>query len=233
MKPKSVVSREQWLEKRVELLEREKAFTRLRDELSEARRELPWVAVEKDYRFDTETGEQSLEQLFGDSEQLLIYHFMFGPEWEQGCPSCSFWADSYDGVAVHLLARNIRLMAISRAPLENLLAYRERMGWRFPWVSSLGSDFNVDFNVSFTPEQQAGAEAQYNFRKARSVSEELPGVSVFAKGDDGRVYHTYSCYSRGLDALNGAYQLIDLTPAGRDEAEFDFPMAWLRRRDQY
>ena len=226
------VSREEWLRARRQLLEKEKQLTRLRDELSAQRRALPRLKVDKDYRFNSEHGEQSLADLFQGCSQLLVYHFMFGPDWEQGCTSCSFWADNYNGVIRHLQARDVQLVAVSRAPLERLLAYRQRMGWQFPWVSSQDSDFNFDFHVSFTAEQQAGAPAEYNFRTAKSVGEELPGVSVFVR-DGESIYHTYSAYSRGLDAVNSAYQLLDLTPKGRDEDEFAFPMAWLQRRDQY
>jgi predicted dithiol-disulfide oxidoreductase (DUF899 family) len=227
-----VVDRETWLGARLELLDREKELTRLRDELSRQRRALPWVRIEKPYVFATPDGSRSLAELFDGRRQLVVYHFMYGPEWDEGCPSCSFWADSYDGIGVHLAHRDTTLIAVSRAPLKQLLAYRARMGWSFPWVSSLGSDFNIDFHVSFTEEQRQQG-ATYNFAPADSPGEEAPGLSVFARDDDGAVYHTYSCYARGLDPFNSAYQLLDLTPLGRNEDQLPWSMAWLRRHDQY
>lgn len=227
-----IVTRAQWLAARRELLTREKQFTRERDALSKARRQLPWVEVTKDYRFQTTRGERSLAELFDGRSQLLVYHFMFGPDWDEGCPSCSFWADNFDGVDVHLAARDMTLLAISRAPLAKLLAYRERLGWRFEWVSSHGSEFNYDFRVSFTPEEIEAGEMDYNFTTSAFPSSEAPGASVFAKRD-GKVFHTYSCYARGLDILNGAYHWMDLAPNGRDEDSLPYSMAWLRRRDAY
>lgn len=219
-----VVDRATWLAERVELLALERDLTHRRDALSARRRELPWVEVTGDYRFDTEDGSCSLAELFGPSSQLVVYHFMFGPDWEEGCPSCSFWADSYDGTQIHLAHRDATLVACSRAPLAKLLAYRHRMGWSFPWVSSLGSSFNEDFGVTNA--------TTYNYAPVADPMEESPGLSVFAKRD-GKVFHTYSCYSRGLDAFNTAYQLLDLTPKGRDEGDLPWPMAWLKRHDQY
>ena len=229
----NAVSREEWLNARRELLAKEKEFTRLRDQLSEQRRALPWVRVELDYMFQCPDGEKSLSDLFDGRSQLIVYHFMYGPEWEEGCPSCSFWADGFDRIDIHLAHRDITLIAVSRARLETLQAYRERMGWSFKWVSSLGSEFNYDFNVSYTPEEMEKGEMTYNFGVTSFPSDEAPGISVFYKTGAGEIYHTYSCYARGLDMLNGAYHYMDLAPKGRDEAELPYTMAWLRRRDQY
>ena len=220
----TIAPREEWLRARLDLLQAEKELTRQRDELSRRRRALPWVRVDKAYRFDTVDGPRSLPELFEGRSQLLVYHFMFGPEWPEGCPSCSFWADNFDGVGVHLAHRDVTFLAVSRAPLDRLLAYRSRMGWTFPWVSSSGSDFNLDFGVSDSP--------TYNYAPSEAPQEELPGLSAFAQRD-GEVFHTYSCYARGLDAFNGAYQLLDLTPKGRDEDGLEHPMAWVHRHDAY
>ncbi len=220
----TIGSPEEWLRARVDLLQAEKELTRRRDELSRQRRALPWVRIDKDYEFDTTDGPRSLPELFDGRSQLLVYHFMFGPDWEKGCPSCSFWADNFDGIGVHLAHRDVTFLAVSRAPLDRLLAYRKRMGWSFPWVSSLGSDFNTDFGVSDA--------STYNYAPVASPEEELPGLSAFAQRA-GEVFHTYSCYARGLDAFNGAYQLLDLTPKGRDEDGLPHSMAWLHRHDAY
>jgi predicted dithiol-disulfide oxidoreductase (DUF899 family) len=217
-------TREAWLRARVELLHAEKELTRRRDELARQRRALPWVVVDKDYTFETVDGARSLVDLFDGRGQLLLYHFMFGVDWDEGCPSCSFWADNFDGVGVHLSHRDVTFLAASRAPLEKLLAYRDRMGWTFPWVSSAGSDFNVDFGVSDA--------TTYNFTPVSNPADELPGLSAFARRGN-EVFHTYSCYARGLDAFNSAYQLLDLAPNGRDEDDLEYPAAWLRRHDQY
>jgi len=225
-----VVSRAEWLEARRALLAEEKALTRQRDAVAAKRRALPWVRVERDYRFETPDGAATLPELFGPHRQLLVYHFMFGPDWAQGCPSCSFWADSFDGNVAHLAARDIAFVAVSRAPLDRLEAYRERMGWTFPWVSSAGSDFNFDFRVSATEAQLERGEMFYNFRDTKA-SEELPGASAFYRDEDGAVFHTYSCYSRGLDPLNAAYQWIDLAPKGRDEDDLPWSMAWVKRHE--
>ncbi len=219
-----VATRDEWLRQRVALLEAEKELTRRKDAVAKARRELPWVAVEEDYRFDTADGERALADLFDGRGQLLVYHFMFGTDWDEGCPSCSFWADNYNGVTAHLAARDTTLVAVSTAPLEKLHAYRARMGWSFPWVSSAGSTFNRDYGVSHA--------STYNYRPVEQLMEESPGLSVFAR-HAGRVFHTYSCYARGLDAFNTAYALLDVTPKGRDEDELPWTMAWLRRHDQY
>jgi len=227
----TVVSPSQWITARKELLAKEKEFTRLRDQLSAQRRALPWVKVEKDYIFDGASGKQSLSDLFAGKSQLLIYHFMLGPEWEEGCKSCSFWADNFNGIDIHLAHRDISFLAISRAGFDKIEAYRKRMGWTFNWVSSLNNDFNYDLGVSFTPEQQAANEITYNYLQQPYFLDELAGASVFYKNEQGEIFHTYSTYSRGLDILNGAYNYIDLTPKGRDEA--DGIMAWLCRHDQY
>jgi predicted dithiol-disulfide oxidoreductase (DUF899 family) len=228
-----VVSREEWLVARQEHLAKEKELTRLRDQLSQERRELPWVKVEKGYVFDGPNGQETLADLFEDRSQLIIYHFMYGPDWEEGCPSCSFWADNFNGIVIHLNQRDISLVAVSRAPLEILKAYKERLGWSFKWVSSFGNDFNYDYHVSFTADEMEKGEMFYNFHTGTFPSEEAPGISVFYKNQQGDVFHTYSCYARGLDMLNGAYHLMDLVPKGRDEDGFPDSMAWLRRHDQY
>ena len=233
MKKHKVLAREDWIAERKKLLAREKEFTHLRDQLSRERRELPWEKVEKEYVFDTPEGRQSLGDLFAGKSQLVIYHFMFGPDWEEGCPSCSFWADNFNNIGIHLAHRDITLIAVSRAPLEKLEAYKKRMGWGFRWVSSLNSDFNYDYQVSFTPEEMEKGEVYYNYRVTSFPSNEGPGISVFYKDENGDVFHTYSCYSRGLDMLNGTYHYMDLVPKGRDEDDLPWTMAWLRRHDQY
>ena len=233
MQNHKVISREEWLDARRGLLAKEKEFTRLRDQLSQARRELPWVKIEKDYLFDGPNGKETRSELFEGRSQLIIYHFMYGPDWEEGCPSCSFWADNFNGIGIHLNHRDITLIAVSRAPLDQLEAYKARMGWSFKWVSSLGNDFNFDYQVSFTPDQLEKGEMIYNYRPGGFSGEEAPGISVFYKNEQGEVFHTYSCYSRGLDMLNGAYHYMDLAPKGRDEDDLPWSMAWLRRHDQY
>ena len=224
----NVGTREQWLAARLELLEREKELTRAADELARRRRELPWVRVEKDYTFETEAGTRTLSELFAGRSQLLVYHFRFGPDWRAGSPACSFRADHFDRAVVHLAQRDVTMICASRAPLAKLLAYRRRMGWSFPWVSTLGS-FNFDLGVSFGKRQRADG-ARYNFRRVDSPAEELPGLSAFALAD-GVVYHTYSSYARGNEFLDVGYALLDRTPRGRDEG--DRPAAWIRRRDEY
>lgn len=233
MKNHKVVSSEEWFAARRDHLAKEKEFTRLRDQLSRERRELPWVKVEKEYVFDGPDGKESLSDLFDDRSQLIIYHFMYGPDWEEGCPSCSFWADNFNGIDIHLKHRDISLVAVSRAKLDTLEAYKQRMGWSFKWVSSFGSDFNQDYHVSFTPDEMEKGEMFYNFGITKFPSEEAPGISVFIKNEQGEVFHTYSCYARGLDMLNGAYHYMDLAPKGRDEDDLPYTMAWLNRHDQY
>jgi predicted dithiol-disulfide oxidoreductase (DUF899 family) len=227
-----VVSHEEWLKARLELLAAEKEFTRQRDALTRRRMATPWERVAKSYQFEGPNGALSLADLFDGRSQLIVYHFMLGPDWEEGCKSCSFWADSFDGISIHLNHRDVTFTAISRAPLAKIEAYKRRMGWSFPWVSSYGSDFNYDFHVSFTEEQLAAGKVDYNYRLVEG-EEELPGVSVFYKNERGEVFHTYSCYERGIDMVNGAYQFLDLVPKGRDEDGFEFSMEWVRRHDQY
>jgi len=228
-----LVSREEWTRERVELLAEEKAMSKALDELARKRRELSWVVVEKDYTFITPDGEQSLSDLFAGRSQLAIYHFMYGPDWKEGCPSCSFWADNFNGIDVHLAHRDTTFLAVSNTSLENIEQYRKRMGWQFRWVSSLGSDFNRDFNVSFTVAQVESGSTHYNFTKRAFPATEAPGLSIFTRTRDGGVAHSYSCYGRGLDIFNGAYQLLDLTSRGRDEDSLPHKQAWLRRHDQY
>jgi predicted dithiol-disulfide oxidoreductase (DUF899 family) len=228
-----IVSSKEWIEARRELLEKEKEFTRLRDEISLKRRELPWEAVEKVYSFEGPNGKQSLAELFDQRSQLIVYHFMFDPSWEAGCPHCSFWADNFNAIIVHLNQRDVTMVAVSRAPYSQLAAYEKRMGWTFKWVSSFGSDFNFDYHVSFTPEEVAQKEAYYNFTRQKPPGSEAVGVSVFYKDPTGRVYHTYSAYSRGVDMVNTAYHYLDLVPKGRDEAGHDNPQFWVRRHDEY
>lgn len=227
----TVVPPAEWRLARLKLLQQEKEFTRLRDSITELRRALPWTAVEKDYVFDTNAGRQSLADLFAGNSQLIVYHFMLGPDWAEGCSGCSFWADNFNGLDVHLRHRDTTLLAVSRAPLSHINSYKARMGWSFNWVSSLNNDFNFDFHVSFTPAALQG-EVEYNYHATKFPSTEAPGISVFCKDGD-KLFHSYSAYARGLDNINAAYQLLDLTPKGRDEDALDFPTAWLRRNDQY
>lgn len=219
-----VVTRDEWLRERVRLLDAEKAHQRQRDALAARRRSLPWVRVETDYTFRTEDGPRRLADLFGDRAQLITYHFMYGPDWEEGCPSCSFWADSVDGNVVHLAHRDTSYVHVSNAPLDQLLAYRERMGWDIPWISAAGTSFQADFGV-------AGART-YNYVDQDEPNGEVPGLSVFVR-EGGDVFHTYSAYARGLEPFNSAYALLDMTPKGRDEEGLPWTMAWLRRHDAY
>ena len=228
----TIGTRAEWLAARLDLLEAEKDLTRRNDELTRRRQELPWVPVEKEYRFETEQGGASLVDLFRGRSQLIVYHFMFGPDWEEGCPSCSSVADGFDETHLHLQNHDVAFTAVSRAPLEKLLAYRERMGWSFPWVSSGSSDFNFDFNVSFT-EDQIRTGAEYNFRRlppsdTDNLSSEAPGMSAFALEDDA-VFHTYSAYERGLDVLWNMWQWLDRAPGGRNEGD----LSWFGRHDTY
>jgi predicted dithiol-disulfide oxidoreductase (DUF899 family) len=232
-KASKVVSPAEWLVARKELLRKEKEFTRLRDELSRQRRELPWEKVEKEYVFDGPNGRETLSDLFGGKSQLMVYHFMFGPEWPEGCPSCSFLADHFDGSVAHLAARDVRLAVVSRAPMPRIEAFKKRMGWRFKWVSSYGNDFNRDYQVSGTKEEIAAGPAYYNYTMQQFPSEERPGASVFYKDEAGNVFHTYSTYSRGLDMLIGAYHWLDMAPKGRDEEGLPHCMAWVRHHDKY
>ncbi len=228
-----VVSQNEWIAERKKLLAREKELTHLRDEIARERRALPWVRIEKSYVFDTPEGPRTLAELFDGRRQLLVQHFMFGPGWAQGCPSCSFMADHTDGMNVHLERRDITFLAISRATLAEIERFRSRMGWQFKWVSSHGSDFNYDFGVSFTPEEKAKDEVYYNYAMQPFESEELPGISVFYKDDTGGVFHTYSTYRRGVEVMMGTYNLLDLAPKGRDEREVAYKMEWVRHHDRY
>ena len=228
-----VVSQEEWLAARKQLLRKEKEFTRFRDQLSAERRELPWVRVDKEYVFDAPDGKETLADLFDGRSQLMVYHFMFGPGWEQGCPSCSFVSDHIDGANWHLPHRDVTLLAVSRAPLAQIEAFKQRMGWRFKWVSSYENDFNHDFHVSFTPDEMARGEVYYNYTMTEFPSEEAPGLSAFYQDPNGAVFHTYSTYARGLDMLVGAYNYLDLAPKGRDEAALPWTMAWVRHHDRY
>ena len=226
------VSREEWLEARKQLLADEKELTRRRDELSRRRRELPWVKLEKNYVFEGPFGPETLADLFAGRSQLIVYHFMLGPTWEEGCKSCSYLADHFDPTRVHLAHRDTTLAVVSRAPMPRIQAFRKRMGWQFHWVSSFASGFNRDFGVEFTTEELAG-EVDYNYGKTRFGSEEAPGLSVFYKDGAGGIYHTYSAYARGLDSLVGTYQFLDLVPKGRDEDGLAFTMSWVRHHDKY
>jgi predicted dithiol-disulfide oxidoreductase (DUF899 family) len=229
-----IVSRDAWLDARKRLLDKEKAFMHQRDELSAERRALPWERVDKSYVFDSPEGKQTLADLFDGRSQLVIYHFMFGPDADSTpCKSCSFWADSFDRNVVHLNARDVTMLAVSRAPLAKLEAFRKRMGWTFKWVSSGGTDFNFDYNVSFSRDADANGGATYNYAPKTFNATEMPGISVFHKDADGTVFHTYSCYSRGIDAMNATYQYLDLVPKGRDEAGLPHTMTWVRYHDAY
>jgi len=233
MDSQRIVSREEWLAERRQLLEREKAHMRAGDEVAAARRALPWVRIDKDYAFQTERGPTTLAGLFGRNSQLIVYHFMFAPGWEAGCVGCSFLADHIDAANLHLANHDVTLLAVSRAPLQELLAYRRRMGWAFDWVSSHGSDFNADFQVSVSDTERAAGRRMYNFEMTEveaDSSGEAPGISVFFKDPAGTVFHTYSAYARGGDILIGAHNFLDLTPKGRNE---DAIMDWVRRHDEY
>jgi predicted dithiol-disulfide oxidoreductase (DUF899 family) len=252
MSPHPIATREQWLAARLDLLEAEKELVRRSDELAKRRQALPWVPVEKEYRFETQDGPATLADLFAGNSQLLVYHFMFGPEFTGGCPSCSAIADGFNGTHIHLQNHDVTLAAVSRAPIEKLVAYRRRLGWSFPWASSLDSDFNFDFETSITPEEQASGSVDYNYRPndttwlqdvdpsstvaqvaasagtdAATFTRERPGMSAFVL-DDGVIHHTYSSYARGLDGLWGMYQWLDRAPLGRNEPDF-----WWRRNDEY
>ena len=228
-----VVSSAEWLAARKELLRKEKEFTRQRDQISQLRRELPWVKVEKNYVFDGPAGKETLADLFGGKSQLIVYHFMFGPGWEEGCPSCSFLGDHFEGSLVHLANRDVSFVAVSRAPIGQIEAFKKRMGWRFKWVSSFGNDFNYDYNVSFTQDDIAQHKTYYNYQIQDFPREEAPGASVFYKNAAGNLFHTYSTYGRGLDILLGAYNFLDMVPKGRDEDGLDFTMSWVRHHDRY
>jgi predicted dithiol-disulfide oxidoreductase (DUF899 family) len=230
---KKVVSQNEWLAARKELLAKEKEFTRLRDELSQERREMPWERVEKQYAFDGPKGKESLADLFDGRSQLIIYHFMFGPGWSAGCPSCSYMVDHFDGPSIHLANRDVTLAVISRAPIAEIEAFKKRMGWKFHWVSSFANDFNYDYHVSFSAEEQAKGKVYYNYELMEFPSEEAPGLSVFSKDANGDIFRTYSSYARGLDIFVGAYTFLDHVPKGRDEDGLAHSMAWVRHHDNY
>ncbi|QSQ21874.1 DUF899 domain-containing protein [Pyxidicoccus parkwayensis] len=228
-----IVSREEWLAARKQLMLKEKEFTHARESLSRERRELPWVRVDKPYVFQGAEGAVTLSELFQGRSQLVVYHFMFAPEWETACKSCSFWADSFNGIVPHLAQRDVSFVAISRAPFAKLQEFERRMGWSFRWVSSGGTDFNFDYFVSFTPEELAAQRSTYNYGPNGLSKSDLPGISAFYKDERGDVFHTYSCYARGIDMMNTAYQYLDLTPKGRDEQALPYPMAWVKLHDEY
>jgi|HubBroStandDraft_5_1064220.scaffolds.fasta_scaffold161045_1 predicted dithiol-disulfide oxidoreductase (DUF899 family) len=228
-----VVSHDEWLMARKEHLTKEKEFTRLRDELSRERRELPWERVEKQYEFDASRGKVTLGDLFDGRSQLIVYHFMLSPGWQEGCPGCSFLADHFDGLTLHLANRDVTLVVVSRAPIAEINAFKKRMGWQFQWVSSFGSTFNYHYHVSFKPEEKVGSNVHYNYDLQEFPREEAPGTSVFAKDSSGNIFHTYSSYARGLDILVGAYNFLDLVPKGRDEDGLASTMSWVRHHDRY
>lgn len=228
-----IVPHEEWLKARLELLSAEKAYTRQRDTLTRQRMMMPWERVVKSHIFGGPSGLLSLPDLFDGRSQLIIHHLMFAPEWEEACKSCSFWADSYQGIAVHLANRDVTLAAVSRAPFSKLVSYKQRMGWTVPWVSSFGSDFSYDYQASFTPEEVAARKAYHNYRMREVRLSDDVAFSVFARDAAGEVFHTYSCYQRGVESLNNAYDFLHLVSKGRDEDAFSFPMTWVRRRDQY
>jgi predicted dithiol-disulfide oxidoreductase (DUF899 family) len=230
VKNHAVISHEDWLTARKALLAKEKEFTRLRDELSQQRRDLPWEEVTKQYLFEGPNGQESLADLFGKSSQLIVYHFMFDPTWEAGCKSCSFWADNFNGIDVHLKRRDISFLAISRAPYAKFAAYKRRMGWNFKWLSSGDNTFNFDYYASFTP-QEVASQGYFNYTQSKPWGQDVVAISVFYKAEKGKIFHTYSTYSRGVDMLNGAYHYIDLTPRGRDEG--GRTQFWVRRHDEY
>jgi predicted dithiol-disulfide oxidoreductase (DUF899 family) len=233
MMSRRIVSRDEWTEARKQHLTKEKEFTRLRDELSAHRRDLPWVRVDKAYVFEGPNGKESLGELFDGKSQLIIQHFMFGTDWNEGCKSCSFWADNYNGFIVHLGQRDVAFVVVSLAPFSRIESFKKRMGWSFKWVSSFGTDFNHDYHVSFTPEELAAGEVYYNYAPRKTSVTELPGTSVFYRNDSGEIFHTYSSYERGQDMLNAAYHYLDLVPKGRNETGLPSPQAWLRHHDNY
>lgn len=228
-----IVSETEWTEARRKFLDREKELTQLQEKISEERRALPWVKVTKNYTFDTPQGKKSLSDLFAGNSQLIVYHFMFSPDWKEGCVGCSFLSDHIDGANQHLKHHDVTYVAVSRAPLDKLTAYKKRMGWKFPWVSSEGSDFNYDFHVSFTKDQIAKGEATYNFEPYTGDMEDLHGSSVFIKDSDGAIYHTYSAYARGDERSLGTYMWLDITPNGRNEGQGGNLTNWVKRHDQY
>ena len=233
MQQHKIVSRDEWIAARKALMTREKELTRAREALSQERRELPWVKVDKDYVFDGPDGKVTLGDLFKVRPQLVVQHVMFAPEWDAACKSCSFWVDGFDRMVPHLAARDTTMVAISLAPLAKLEAFKQRMGWTFDWVSSGANDFNYDYGVSFTQGQIDAGDAKYNYGTTPLYGPELPGISVFFRDEKGSVFHTYSTFARGLDMMNAAYHYLDLTPLGRHEEGLPYPMDWVRLRDQY
>ena len=228
-----VVPRDEWIAARRKLLVKEKESTRLRDQLSAERRQLPWVKIDKSYVFETSEGKKTLAELFAGRSQLVVYHFMFGPDWQEGCPSCSFVSDHIDAALPHLAARDVKVIMVSRAPLAKLQAFKKRMGWRFDWVSSHDTDFNSEFHVSFSKEELAQGKVDYNYTLQEFPSAEAPGLSVFCRNSAGEIFHTYSTYGRGLDAILSTYTILDMVPRGRDEQQLSFPMEWIRYHDRY
>lgn len=233
MQPHKIVSQTEWIAARKAHLAAEKEFTKARDELARRRRELPWVKVDKKYVFDGPDGKVTLGDLFADKSQLIVYHFMLGPGWEEGCKSCSYLSDHWDPAIVHLAQRDVSFAVISRAGYGEIAAFKKRMGWRFNWVSSYGNDFNFDYGVSFTESERQKGVVEYNYAQQEYPNDEMPGLSVFAKNDSGEIFHTYSAYARGLDILVGTYNLLDLVPKGRDEEGLPHTMAWVRHHDRY
>jgi predicted dithiol-disulfide oxidoreductase (DUF899 family) len=232
MENRKVVSQKEWLVDRKKLLVKEKKFSKLRDDLNLQRRKLPWVKIEKEYVFEGSTGKVTLGELFAGKSQLIVYHFMFGPGWGEGCEHCSFWADHFDSVNIHIGQRDTTFAVVSRAPLDEIEPFKKRMGWRFKWLSSFKTDFNFDLNVSFTPEQAESGVLPYNYGKYRAKIEEKEGVSAFYRDNKGDIYHTYSSYERGIDLMNTTYNFLDLTAKGRDENP-DRPQDWVRYHDEY
>ncbi len=228
-----IVSKDEWLAARSALLKKEKEFTVLRDKLGQQQRDMPWVSVDKEYLFVGPNGKQTLSDLFDGRTQLIVYHFMYDPNWDAGCPSCSFWADNFNGIVVHLNQRDVTMIAVSRAPYSKIEEYKKRMGWNFKWLSSYDNDFNFDYHVSFTPKELSEKKAFYNYNLQDTHSPEREGVSVFYKDTAGHVFHTYSAYARGIDVLNVAYHYLDLVPKGRDEDGHEFAQFWVRRHDEY
>ncbi|MGB5090068.1 MAG: DUF899 domain-containing protein [Nitrososphaeraceae archaeon] len=228
-----IVSKDEWLAARSALLKKEKEFTLLRDKLGQQQRDMPWVLVDKEYLFDGPNGKQTLSDLFDGRSQLIVYHFMYDPNWDAGCPSCSFWADNFNGIVLHLNQRDVTMIAVSKAPYSKIGEYKKRMGWNFKWVSSYDNDFNFDYHVSFTPQELSEKKAFYNYNLQDTHSPEREGVSVFYKDTAGHVFHTYSAYARGIDVLNVAYHYLDLVPKGRDEDGHEFSQFWVQRHDEY
>ena len=234
MESPKIVSQEDWLKARRELLKKEKDLSKARDELTSERQKLPWVKIEKDYFFDGPKGKVGLGEIFEGKSQLIVYHFMFEEDWDEGCKSCSFLADHYEPAIIHLANRDVSMITISKAPYEKIEAFKKRMNWKFNWLSSQNSNFNRDFHVSFTDDEMKNGKGFYNFEEGQVfITKEAPGISVFVKDNDGKIYHTYSAYARGLENFITAYHLLDIVPKGRDEDSFSYGMEWLRHKDRY